>query len=303
VAGCGCGGEAGISVDAGDTVHAAVNVVGNTVNETNGQHGLNVHTSLTSGGAVAVDAFDNVFVNVGSGINVKDTDQSADLFRSGFNDRFAVANPDDLEGRSAGPGNLAVKPRFVDGAGGDLRLQPGSPLLDAGVVCSPGGVAGVDAAGMARLAGPSVDMGAYEIGAVAPTGEALVGTSGNDVLTGTDGADILCGSGGADTLNGGDGADYVSGGRAGDVAHGGAGRDVVDGGPGPDQLFGDTGADVVIGGSGPDSISGGPGNDPCLRSKDRVGGNDHVDGGTGTDGALADPGDHLTNVEHPGACG
>ena len=37
----------------------------------------------------------------------------------------------------AGPGNFDADPRFVDAAGGDYRLQPGSPCIDAGARVAP----------------------------------------------------------------------------------------------------------------------------------------------------------------------
>jgi Ca2+-binding RTX toxin-like protein len=163
----------------------------------------------------------------------------------------------------------------VHGATGGLALQATSPLIDAGQVCSPGGVAITDAAGHTRLAGPSVDMGAFERDAGPTTGVALVGGGGPDSLVGTPGADILCGMGGDDKLEGGGGRDYL------------------DGGAGADLLFGD---------GGPDRLFGGPGDDPCLDTKDGVHGNDRADGGPGNDGFLGDSGDVRVNVEHPTMC-
>ncbi|MEM6263964.1 MAG: choice-of-anchor Q domain-containing protein [Bacteroidota bacterium] len=60
--------------------------------------------------------------------------------------------------------NLASDPLFVDAAGGDLRLEVGSPAIDAGINDSiPAGIT-TDLAGNTRIQGISVDMGAFEGG-------------------------------------------------------------------------------------------------------------------------------------------
>jgi hypothetical protein len=59
-----------------------------------------------------------------------------------------------------GMGNITNEPRFVNWATGNLRLQPGSPCIDAGTnahVASP-----TDLDGRPRIVGKTVDMGAYE---------------------------------------------------------------------------------------------------------------------------------------------
>lgn len=76
-----------------------------------------------------------------------------------------------VEGGHSGAGNLDVDPLFVDPVGGDLRLGPGSPCVDAGDSTS---VSGFDLRGRHRRADdplapdtgigpwPVVDMGAHE---------------------------------------------------------------------------------------------------------------------------------------------
>jgi hypothetical protein len=78
-----------------------------------------------------------------------------------------------VQGGLSGSGNINADPTFVrnpspgsdgvwgtaDDDYGDLRLQPGSPCIDAG---SGGPGVATDFAGNPRIAGTSVDMGAYE---------------------------------------------------------------------------------------------------------------------------------------------
>jgi hypothetical protein len=59
-----------------------------------------------------------------------------------------------------GTGNITNEPRFVNLATGNVRLQSGSPCIDAGTnahVSTP-----TDLDGRPRILGPGVDMGAYE---------------------------------------------------------------------------------------------------------------------------------------------
>jgi predicted outer membrane repeat protein len=81
-----------------------------------------------------------------------------------------------VQGGFEGEGNIEVDPLFMrlphpgadgdwrtdDDDLGDLRLMPGSPVIDAGNTELVPAEATVDAAGAARLVGPKVDMGAYE---------------------------------------------------------------------------------------------------------------------------------------------
>jgi Ca2+-binding RTX toxin-like protein len=274
VARCRCGGSSGILMSAGGSGQLDADVVGNTIDQVD-ENGILVHdTGFT--GHMSLDVFDDIvattfFSAIGLGLS----DASRVTFRAGNNDRFDNGSPDSLAGFSAGSGNLLLKPRFVNAATGDLRLKSKSKLIDQGVVCSPGGVSNLDAAGNGRLAGASVDMGAFEFGAV-PTngGEAFVGTAGPDVFLGTPGNDIMCGYGGDDALDGAEGDDYIAGGAGNDLMFGRAGADRLKGGPGDDTL--------------------------CAR--DDVNGNDHLNGGTGNDGFAADPGDPRINVEHAASC-
>ncbi|MGD0538903.1 MAG: LamG-like jellyroll fold domain-containing protein, partial [Verrucomicrobiota bacterium] len=61
-----------------------------------------------------------------------------------------------------GPGNLTGDPRFVNPAGGDYRLAPGSPCVDTGTNLA-WMTGATDLEGELRVLGLAVDMGAYEL--------------------------------------------------------------------------------------------------------------------------------------------
>jgi hypothetical protein len=77
----------------------------------------------------------------------------------------------DVQGGWPGPGNIAADPCFVDAAGGDLRLSPGSLCIDVGDNNVPN-LPATDIAGNPRIWDGDgngnwvVDMGAYEFGAI-----------------------------------------------------------------------------------------------------------------------------------------
>lgn len=131
--------------------------VGNTVDGTvddailvAGQAGSHVDLAIA----------DNLLTHTGrfglevSSIGTADLDEHHDGF-------FANPLGDVSAPFAAGPGARHADPLYVDRAGGDLRLQGASPMLDAG---DDGAAAdsAYDAAGADRKVGPRVDLGGYE---------------------------------------------------------------------------------------------------------------------------------------------
>lgn len=213
----GKGGDSGILLYAADDARTDANVIGNTVARA-AFVAFDLRNGLNPGGRVRLDLFDNTFSHSGAGIVLDAGVKGTLTLRAGSNNTYANTDGDYYAGRPKGSGNLHKNPRFRDLARGDLRLRADSPLIDKGVVCSPGGVSLRDAAGRHRLAGRSVDIGAFERGAGSPSGKVLMGSGGANRLRGTSGRDILCGYGGDDTLCARDG-------RGGDWVDGGSGRD------------------------------------------------------------------------------
>ena len=268
---CGCGINSGIVVAVAGAAHVDAAIVGNTIERSAGA-GIMIRNDLEGAGSFTADVFNNVVAHTqGDGIARDSAVGTTTPVRNGFNAFFETDSaPTD---RFLGPGTRFVDPRFVNRASGDLRLKASSPLIDRGLVCSPGGVADPDAAGRHRLAGPTVDIGAYEVGAEAPTGIVVVDDAGSRLIRGTAGADILCGDGGADALYGAGGPDFLDG---------GAGTDRLIGGGGRDRLFGRGGADHL-----------------CAKDGRGV---DHLDGGPSIDRFEADTGDTRISVETRDSC-
>jgi hypothetical protein len=273
--GCFCGGAGGIEAGTQNTVVAAVDIVGNTIDHTEkGSPGI-VIDAPRDASSMTANLFDNIVTNTvhAGAIWLPDVTNTLRV-RNGFNDFFGNDRRSRFGGYVRGPSTLSVGPRYIDAASSDYRLRKDSPLRDRGAPCTAGGLARRDAADHARLVGASVDIGAFEIGAGRVSGGSNVfGTGGADVLTGTPGADVLCGFGGADTISGEGGNDHVYGGPGGDLAQGQGGPDYVEGDVGADTIRGGAGDDRLAGRDGKpgDTLSGGPGRDACKADPgDRV---------------------------------
>jgi Ca2+-binding RTX toxin-like protein len=262
----------GIHIGARDDTGAAATLVGNTVARVTGD-GIQLDDGQVAPNKFSLDLYNNIVTNTTlSAINATSQDPTTFALASGSNDFYLNHEANHTLGKSLGS-NLAVQPKYTSLATGNLSLSSVSPVIDKGITCPPGGTADPDAAGNHRLAGKSVDIGAYERGAVAPTGEVVLGTSAPELLIGTAGDDILCGYGGNDTLTGGGGNDYLDGGTGADKLYASIGKS---------RLYGDGGKDL-------------------LCAKNGVAG-DYLNGGPGTDSYRADSGDTKVSVEVLGNC-
>ncbi len=130
------------------------------------------------------------------------------------------------------------------------------------------------------------------------SGEAITGTSEEDVIAGGDGNDTISGGQGSDSISVGTGNDTIDGGAGADSIDGGAGNDTIDGGDGADSITGGDGNDSILGGSGVDTLNAGAGDDVVFGEGgfDRLYGNDGsdtLDGGSGNDTLYGGDGDDV----------
>ena len=269
---CDCGGAVGVRLLGGSTAQARFRLVGLTIDRSAGA-GLSIDDRMGAGGHMNVDVFNTIVSRAkGPGVAIGALVASTLDVHMGSN-AYSGNGPNQLAGRSLGAQNVIASPRYVDPAAGNLRLRADSPLIDRGRTCSPGRLANPDADGRDRVAGRSIDIGAYERGGAAVPGEIRLSGDGPSLMIGTAGRDIMCGYGGDDELDGGGGPDFLDGGAGGDFLVAGIGRD---------RLFGRGGADTLC------AIDGA--------------GGDHLDGGPASDRYGVDPGDQRTRVEVKTRC-
>lgn len=242
--GCDCGGSGSVAVSTSDTPAGRVQIVGNTIDRgrSSAGSGIDVRTTATAGTTRIAIANNALTFNGGAAMELPAlTDRLA--IEVGVNNAFANVGDPDFGGYTPTAAQLSVSPDYAGGVGGDYRLRVTSGMIDAGETCVAGGFSRTDGAGRFRVAGPAVDIGAFELGATAAgSGIVRLGTDGPDRLRGTRGRDILCGFGGVDDIDPDAGSDVVDGGPANDrlttrdftydLVRGGTGRDtcIVDGG-------------------------------------------------------------------------
>lgn len=136
-------------------------------------------------------------------------------------------NPDSNgEGFTAEENDLSPDaPEYINRAGSDFNLQPGSPCAGKGpeteeeeeggeVVCQGQPATIIGTSDPDELAGT-------------PGDDVIAAGAGDDTISGEGGKDLICGEGGDDTLEGGPGDDTLEG---------GGGYDSADGGPGADEF-------------------------------------------------------------------
>jgi hypothetical protein len=288
VAGCNCGGAAGVDIG-GDAANGTVNVVGNTIDDAQfASSGLEVRDE--DPGSLTVNVFDNIISNASQDVvDFPNADPGLTITHD-YNDAYDPGDPPDYDGYPPGPHTDEQDPLYVDAAGGDYHLQPGSPQKQQGLVCPPGGQSATDLDGNDRVErvlgqGAFFTPGAFGFASSPPEGSLFLGSDLADDPDGGAAGDVFCTYGGDDTVTGGGGDDVVFGGLGGDEIGGDAGND---------YLHGEAGQDVIDGGTGSDYLSGGDDFD-VIEAHDGVEGNDVLDGGGGVDSCNPDPSDLFTN--------
>lgn len=234
------------------------------------------------------------------------------------------SNPDFITTPARGVDNLWGT---SDDVTGNLKLQSGSPAIDAGVVdTNLGTLVGRDGDfnNEPRVVGDAVDIGAFERQEADDPfafldGKKLkvYGDSGNDTIVvryglydiqfqdrfveakiGSKRLVFIVSSFESVYVNSGAGNDMVTIGNGVDRSSvlGGAGRDTLTGGPGSDSLNGAGSNDVLTGNDGRDRLAGGGGNDQLDGGADKdtlygEAGNDTLLGGLGDDRLFGNSGD------------
>jgi PKD repeat protein len=98
----------------------------------------------------------NIFSS-NAAVGVRGTDS---VFAANDHNNYFANGTADCSGCSLGTGSLTVDPRYMDSSADDFRLQPGSPLIDAGVDTG-NDVNGADP-GNGLFSGSNPDIGAHE---------------------------------------------------------------------------------------------------------------------------------------------
>ena len=143
------GGAAGLECFSGLGAVGNNTVVGNTV-----AFGQATRTGgITVGGSCLWEVANNILWD-NEGYDLSIPDDVATLRHNDLDDLGGVA-------AAGSSGNIAVDPQFV--SAGILRLQRGSPLVDAGLNETFLGLPQYSYDGGIRIAGPRIDIGAYEL--------------------------------------------------------------------------------------------------------------------------------------------
>lgn len=109
----------------------------------------------------------NVFNNIIWGNTAAGDGDDVYITGTGASKIFRFNNAHDLFGVwDLATDNLDVAPDFFDPVGGDFHLRPNSPCVNAGWNGAPG-LSSLDLDGEARIAGGTVDIGAYEFSTAA----------------------------------------------------------------------------------------------------------------------------------------
>jgi predicted outer membrane repeat protein len=135
--------------------NSSVSVASNTVN-------AKVLMSYNSSTASYAHCYNNIFLRNGEYLEYFPSNVIYNLKADFSHCLFDTTGYCDYPAVTCGPGNLfGLDPLFVNPDSGDYRLQPCSPLRDAGSNAAATGIP-TDIAGAPRIQGGTVDIGAYE---------------------------------------------------------------------------------------------------------------------------------------------
>jgi hypothetical protein len=157
---------------------------------------FDANTSMMGGAVATMGGAGTPFGNVNAGFSNSIFWNDTATLSSSLNEFYLVGgdgpNPavtnSDIQGGNPGAGNISVDPMFVNAPLDDFQLSENSPAIDAGSNGAVPAFVTTDGAGLARIDGTTVDIGAFEyetiyVDPTATTGTQSGGTWANAIPT------------------------------------------------------------------------------------------------------------------------
>lgn len=145
----------------GDPAAVVVATLTNNTIDGSGEGGILL--DLREGTSTTLNAANNLMTNgAGCGIELTVEGAPTTAITADYDGFFGNAGGDRC-GIGAGAHDVVGDPVYVDVAGGDLRLGPGSPMIDHGTNAAPE-LPSTDAGGAPRVQNGTADIGAFEAG-------------------------------------------------------------------------------------------------------------------------------------------
>lgn len=172
VGGCNCGSPAGIYLSAGGSTTSTVNIAGNTIADNSAPAIMFVGVPSTA--KVTTTIFNNILYGSNNGVDFPPKDAALTI-ANGYNIQYPAA-VNSTQGYTWSGSNGTVDPVFVNAGNRNYRLNATSTLVNIGYGAAPGR-SDLDADDRPRVAGGTVDIGAYEVGSSAAADLTLTGKS------------------------------------------------------------------------------------------------------------------------------